>query len=284
MINRLRCLLRERWVRFGDSSFAGDAGRLLRDRRGSLTVEAMLTLPVLMLALFLCLALIYSVHGALVLDQAAADTCRELAESSYLVQEAMGLGISLVDSESEIGELLKTISSSEVAKYAGGYLLAKRCLDKHLKTYPEVRASVGWTMARLPGRPGGEEGEADLSEKDDLATLLSIFYDEDDVVLVLTYTPAKLNRITALLPDSWKIIITKRQRAWLIGRNMSPDRGAEQAAGKKNVGPLVYITNYGVKYHMNGCRYLAKSRYPVYLNELSETYGACKVCRPPPRS
>ena len=284
MINRLRCLLRERRVRYGDSPSGEGAGRLLRDSRGSLTVEAMLTLPVLMLALFLCIALIYSVHGALVLDQAAAGTCRELAESSYLVQQAMGLGISLVGGESEIGELLQTVSSSEIAKYAGGYLMAKMCLNKYLKDYPEVQKSVDWTMARLPGRPGGEEGDDGGSESDSLATLLSIFYDEDDVVIVLTYTPAKLNRITALLPDSWRIIITKRQRAWLVGRNAYPDRGAEQAAGKKNTSPLIYVTNYGIKYHMSDCRYLAKSRYPVYLNELPEMYGACKVCRPPPRN
>lgn len=44
----------------------------------------------------------------------------------------------------------------------------------------------------------------------------------------------------------------------------------------------VYITKAGGKYHIDGCRYLSKSKIPISLSEaVSEGYGACSVCNPP---
>lgn len=289
-----------------------------------------MTLPALMLAVFLCAGLIYSVQGALILDQAAADACKELAENSYLLQQAWGLGVNTFVSDTQIRGLLEKVASTDAAKNISGYVLASSCLHKYLKSHPEVEACIEWKWARLPGKAGdegGAEGDGNGAEGDGWVGLAidvagwavsaaldqdggtasgasqgsgtlqaaeaaqskgeplwkNFSSDEDDVVLILTFTPAKLNRIASLLPDSWQITVVKRQRAWLTGQNLQPGRGLEQAAGKKGQGPLVYITRWGVKYHMDGCRYLRKSQIPAYLDQLSVTYGACMICKPPPR-
>ena len=294
----------------------------LREKDGSLTVEAMLTLPLLLITLFLCVGLVYSIHGMLVLDQAAADACRELAESSYLVGQAWGAGIGAVMDHAQIGELTQAALASGAAEQMGGYLLAANCLQKHLKEYPAIAGSVSWDRVRLPLRseendqpdtggalPDTGEGLPDTGEgllgagegllgvADVADASLNGFasgdqryelypdglrYDEDDVLLVLQFTPAKISRMTSLLPSSWHVTIVKRERAWMTGRNALPERGKEQAAGK-DAGPLVYITNWGEKYHVDGCRYLRKSQIPAYLNELATWYGGCSVCKPPPR-
>ena len=263
--------------------------RLLRcfrhDRAGSLTIEAMLTLPALLVALVLCAGLVYSMHGALVLDRALAESCRELAEYSYLLRQAAGFGLSLMGDNQTIRELTEPGLLADVTGSLAGYAVAAHCVNKHLREYEDVKGAAKLLWARLP--LGQDDREADVEEAGEgsAAPLWEgLLCDQDDVVLVLVFTPAKLNRVTSILPDSWQITITKRERAWLHGRNLPPQRGMEQAAGQKGSGPLVYITNYGIKYHMDGCRYLAKSQIPAYLNELSKSYDGCSVCKPPPRT
>lgn len=43
----------------------------------------------------------------------------------------------------------------------------------------------------------------------------------------------------------------------------------------------VYLTKTGTKYHRDGCRFLAKSKIPVALEEAKRKAGPCKVCKPP---
>jgi hypothetical protein len=44
----------------------------------------------------------------------------------------------------------------------------------------------------------------------------------------------------------------------------------------------VYITHTGIKYHRNGCRYLAHSKIRKTLKWVkSHGYKPCKVCKPP---
>lgn len=261
-----------------------------RDNRGSLTVEAMLTLPVLFLALFLCIGLIYSIHSAMILDRALAETCDELAENSYLLRQAWGLGMDFFRDNEAAAALVDSGALGLLAQNLGGYLLAESCLDRLLQDYPDIKGAITWQLAMTPGPEGGGAQIFGFEEEGLVGEVLAglqswagAVLSEDDVVLVLSFKPAKLNRITALLPDSWEITFAKRQKAWLVGRNLRPHRGQEQEAGKKDDGPLVYITRWGIKYHLDGCRYLAKSQIPAYLNQLSEAYDACSVCRPPPR-
>lgn len=49
---------------------------------------------------------------------------------------------------------------------------------------------------------------------------------------------------------------------------------------KKEV--IVYITRTGHKYHLDGCRYLARSQIPISLTDAkAQGYGPCSVCGPP---
>ncbi|QDS94885.1 Thermonuclease precursor [Roseimaritima multifibrata] len=43
----------------------------------------------------------------------------------------------------------------------------------------------------------------------------------------------------------------------------------------------VYITQYGSKYHSDGCKYLAKSRQPIPLSRAKSAYEPCSICKPP---
>jgi len=45
---------------------------------------------------------------------------------------------------------------------------------------------------------------------------------------------------------------------------------------------IVYITESGTKYHVDGCSYLSKSKIPITLGEAkAQGYGACSKCNPP---
>lgn len=60
----------------------------------------------------------------------------------------------------------------------------------------------------------------------------------------------------------------------------SQPQPARAFTGQKPV--VVYITNTGKKYHVDGCRYLRKSRIPMKLEDAKRAgYAPCSVCRPP---
>jgi len=44
---------------------------------------------------------------------------------------------------------------------------------------------------------------------------------------------------------------------------------------------VVYVTNTGEKYHVEGCGHLRKSRIPIRLSDAARRYGPCKHCGPP---
>ncbi|WP_338826309.1 hypothetical protein MTBGP_11170 [Moorella thermoacetica] len=66
----------------------------------------------------------------------------------------------------------------------------------------------------------------------------------------------------------------------------SSDSGAAVAPAApvpvKSSDITVYITRTGKKYHLDGCRYLAKSKIPISLSEAKAMgYTPCSVCGPP---
>lgn len=43
----------------------------------------------------------------------------------------------------------------------------------------------------------------------------------------------------------------------------------------------VYVTKTGKKYHLDGCRFLARSKIPMTLASAAARYTPCSVCKPP---
>jgi hypothetical protein len=43
----------------------------------------------------------------------------------------------------------------------------------------------------------------------------------------------------------------------------------------------VYVTKTGKKYHLDGCKYLTKTKIASTLADARTRYTACKVCLPP---
>jgi len=44
----------------------------------------------------------------------------------------------------------------------------------------------------------------------------------------------------------------------------------------------VYITRTGKKYHVESCRYLSRSSFPISLSDaIARGYTACSICNPP---
>jgi micrococcal nuclease len=58
--------------------------------------------------------------------------------------------------------------------------------------------------------------------------------------------------------------------------------GSARAESPAAADPLVFITETGSKYHLEGCPYLERSRIPILLSEAASLgYQACGHCRPP---
>lgn len=66
----------------------------------------------------------------------------------------------------------------------------------------------------------------------------------------------------------------KKHKLWTIPL-AAPARGD----GLKFESSIVFITNYGEKYHLETCFHLRKSKYPIDIESaIEQGYGACKVC------
>ena len=68
------------------------------------------------------------------------------------------------------------------------------------------------------------------------------------------------------------------------GIPVAPPRSVDrsEAAGTAPTTETVYVTRTGGKYHRAGCRYLARSKIPMKLEEAQDQYEPCPVCRPYP--
>lgn len=80
-----------------------------------------------------------------------------------------------------------------------------------------------------------------------------------------------------------------------VSKTPSPAKQTAKATAKPTTAPsvkqttkpsggstIVYITDTGTKYHKAGCRYLAKSKHAISLEDAkAQGYTACSVCKPP---
>lgn len=68
--------------------------------------------------------------------------------------------------------------------------------------------------------------------------------------------------------------------AVVLGRKWGQPVPRRQAVSRRR--PMVYITNFGTKYHRKGCRMLSHSAsaHQVPLEEAVEQYDPCSECYP----
>ncbi|MDR0514378.1 MAG: MBL fold metallo-hydrolase [Coriobacteriaceae bacterium] len=60
-----------------------------------------------------------------------------------------------------------------------------------------------------------------------------------------------------------------------------PSAGSSPPAAQSPGDEIVYVTDTGEKYHLDGCRYLAKSQHPMTRSDAQRHgYTPCSVCRP----
>ena len=68
---------------------------------------------------------------------------------------------------------------------------------------------------------------------------------------------------------------TNRRGLWGTAVGGSADSSQAAPAG---VPRTVYVTKTGTKYHLDGCRFLSKSRIPMPRDEAVQRYELCGVC------
>jgi hypothetical protein len=218
---------------------------------GSLTIEALLAMAAVWFCSLLMIALIQTAGQLLDLDRALSASVREITAASYALQQGVDLA---AGGENREGLLPSAVTCR----------WAECCLKSHLADYDRLKPALEWKTARCPQNAGLQGSE--------------------DVLLSLAFCPSKLeSAAAALLPGSLTYTLTKQQKAWLVGRELLPDRGLEESAAAQKKGPPVYITRWGTHYHREDCRYLARSKILCRLDSLAGFYEPCSVCRPPPR-
>jgi|GEM_PF-4994606 len=93
------------------------------------------------------------------------------------------------------------------------------------------------------------------------------------VVFICSISPVLVAQQTATTQDG-KLVILSKDGTWkYLGAS------SDQVSELQNL--TVYITKTGEKYHVDNCRYLSKSKYPITLGDAVGTYGPCSVCDPP---
>ena len=59
------------------------------------------------------------------------------------------------------------------------------------------------------------------------------------------------------------------------------DREPEPEIEPEDEEIIVYITDTGKKYHMDGCQHLTKSQHAISLADAKRSYSPCSRCHPP---
>lgn len=280
-----------------------------RGDRGSLTVEACLVLPIFLCFFFFLLFLVQGICIQVTLDHAVGETAREIAATAYPFAiinemeeeswEETGQAPALQDAaaylqdtlqQSPLGEHLTELLTTSptggpVERYWDAKARFKRAvawavLEKHLDKPYLDRAKLILGQVELPqsgvefeyrkrGLPDSPKG---LSHKQN--------YGQDDVVIQVEY------HYQIPLPFFHDHEITSRhfavERAWLQGSYGIVSTGRDESIFKDDLQDVVvYVTRTGKKYHREDCRYLRKSKKPLYLKEAQKSYQPCKVCHPP---
>ena len=177
---------------------------------------------------------------------------------------------------------MKTRIKYAAASHLMGKFLQKELIDDNNLRFIMVELPQGVVEYEMKSR-----NESDMKIYDELKCVP----DPDNVVIAVEYRMR--------LPISFfheKEIVTRHvavEKAWLHGsngiyeewndnRDERDDSDSGNDSGQDNEDDrerIVYVTNYGSKYHEDGCEYLKKSRKPISLEHaVQKGYTPCKVC------
>lgn len=282
--------------------------RPVSENRGSLTVEAAVILPVFLSVFLLFLFLLKAASIQITLDQAVRATAGEIAAYAYPLallneyedekERESSPETAAKKSEPDVirwdtisplpaEDLMRRLVSGQInADYNllyymfkdwGKYAVVKTILGKYLDQSAVNTDNIIFRLIELP-QSGTEYENKEGSEACRQSGLIrGEDFGKDDVVLSVDY------HLKIPLPffKNFPGVISVQavEKAWLAGGNgIYTDRTEKSIF--KDEGTVVYITRTGQKYHRGNCRYLRKSRIPVYLDYARVGYEPCKVCKP----
>jgi len=171
------------------------------------------------------------------------------------------------------------------------YAAASRLMEKFLQEELIDDKNLKFIMVELPQGIVEYEMKNRIEDNIRIYDELKCIPDPDNVVIAVEYR--------VKLPIhffSEKEIVTRHvavEKAWLHGSKgifeAWESSGDEKDGGDSENGSgeydgdngekTVYVTNYGSKYHEDGCEYLKKSKKPISLeNAIQKGYTPCKVC------
>jgi len=286
--------------------------------RGSITIEACLILPFFLSVFFLLLFLVRFTCTGMVLDHAVNETAKEIAAAAYPISfinevedegldsipegqpaKPGGQGWSLfsdsilnavisenskgADISEALGDILegyrKGILNGIVGKItpaywdmksSGKYRIAEALLKEHLDNPLINKQNVRLSIAEFP------QGRKEYASRVGVQAYGD--FGIDDVVIQVEYD----YNITLPFMETMKIkmVHTAVEKAWING-SFGILTAADEGLDLEPRGDTVFITRTGIRYHEGNCRYLRKSRIPIYLSEAEEKgYTPCKVCKP----
>lgn len=237
------------------------------NQKGSLTVEAALLLPLLLVFFFTILVTVQAVTIQINLDQIASETAKIVAASAYPLNLAVPMG------EDLSGDFQSFL---EMSQETTGIERLYRGLSVG-KTQEQVISSI--TNIFIKGTPLARD-KLVLSYIKLPQPLWMEVNGGADVVIEVEY-PLGI----ALPFISQEIILRHRaiEKAWLAGGNGNYTDSTEIGIFEKAQNHVVvFITRTGEKYHTSRCRYLRQSKISKELRDaLKSGYEPCKICKPP---
>lgn len=163
-------------------------------------------------------------------------------------------------------------------KSAFKYSAAEAIIRKHLESPLINQENIRLQLVEFP--QGREEYSIRSSSEiyGKLGLIPEKDFSRDDIVLQLSYD-YKVN-LPFLRPLNIQLIHTAVERAWING-SFGILTADDEGFNLESEGRIVYITRTGIRYHVESCRYLRKSKIPIIIEEAEESgYTPCKVCKP----
>ncbi len=232
-----------------------------RGKRGSLTIEATIVFPFFLVFFFIFLFLIKTACIDISLEHAVKGTTREIAASYYSLSVLEEMGAE------KTGESELFSAAYEGLQSFGKYRWVQSLLEDYLEGSLVDPEKIRYCQIEIPSGKVDYDGENDV--------VIRVEYDIHIPFLTSQETVITL-RHTAV------------ERAWVYGGNrvyagLDDVSIWDKADELSDDSRIVYITEWGEKYHRHDCRYLHSSSIPIDIEKAKKRgYEPCKVCKPPP--